>query len=148
MAQVVYLVCGVPGSGKSWVCDQLKGFVYVSHDAFIGPKTGLSKAVGTAGLVAAVKEATKGKNPVVVDCPFGESELKAKLEAAGCEVEPLFIVETTAVIKERYRSRNGASRELPKASATRAESIKERAKEWGAKCGTSKEVLSMLEGKG
>ena len=34
--KTVYLVVGVPASGKSWVCEQLKDkFEYVHHDGFI-----------------------------------------------------------------------------------------------------------------
>ncbi len=35
MAQKIYLVCGVPGSGKTWVCKQLTDkFQYVAHDDY------------------------------------------------------------------------------------------------------------------
>jgi adenylate kinase family enzyme len=31
---VIYLLCGVPGSGKTWVAQQLNNFVWVPHDKY------------------------------------------------------------------------------------------------------------------
>lgn len=132
MTTTVYLICGVPGSGKTWVCKQLIGkFAYLAHDDY------LKDFVGAVTRLARVSEL-----PIVTECPFGEREIKAKLEAAGLYVVPIFIVEEPTVIEARYIAREG--KPFPRQHATRAISIKERAIEWGAFHGTSAEVLDML----
>jgi gluconate kinase len=146
MIQTVHMVCGVPGSGKSWVCEQLtEKFAYVKHDDYIDYKPHL-RAVHTTSterdfLAAIVNAATKDK-PVLVDCPFGERELRRKIEALGLAVKPWFIVEPTEVVKSRYHARTG--KELPKASVTRSVTILNRAEEWGAPHGKAVSVLEAL----
>jgi hypothetical protein len=133
--RTIYLVCGVPGSGKTWVCNQLKSlFTYVPHDDF-------EKGFHLTALKAAARE-----KPLLTDCPFGESSLRTKLEAANFKVIPYFIVEDLETIKSRYKSRT--RRDLPKNQQTRAASIIDRAKEWKAKYGTSEQVLKMLKDEG
>lgn len=130
----VYLICGVPGSGKTWVCEQLKDkFTYVPHDMFL--KT-LSSAVVGAAKLSTVKA-------VLTECPFGERLLREELEAVGCHVIPYFIVEKPEVIKARYEKRE--NRPLPKANHTRAASIIDRALEWKAPWGTSEQILTKLK---
>lgn len=133
MMQEVFLVVGVPGSGKSWVCEQLtQRFEYVKHDEHIN----------SGALVPMTITAALGDKPVLLDCPFGERLLRGSLEAAGLKVEPFFIVEPTEVVQARYMAQRG--KELPKASVTRSVTIQNRAIEWGARHGTADEVLRML----
>jgi hypothetical protein len=130
--RTIYLVCGVPGSGKSWVCNQLKNlFTYVPSDDF---EKGFH--------LDALKAASRNK-PLLTDCPFGESALRTRLENANFKVIPYFIVENLETIKSRYKSRT--RKDLPKNHQTRAATILDRAKEWKAKYGTSEEVLKMLK---
>lgn len=130
----VYMVCGVPASGKSWVCDQLKGrFTYVPNDDYIGKPR---------DYLAAVRAAVDGDKPVLTDCPFGERERRETLEGQGFSVVPMFIVEPTALVQARYLKREG--RPLPQASVTRSVSIANRAAEWGAPSGSSVEILNQL----
>lgn len=135
MKQPVLLLCGVPGSGKTWVLSQLGDkFAIVQNDDYIGHSK--------AHLSGAVALAANGMRPVLVDCPFGEREFRDALEAHGLEVYPFFIVESPAVVAERYRAREGKS--AGKATLTRAVSIAERAAEWGAPAGTAEETLEHL----
>lgn len=136
---VVYLLCGVPASGKSWVCEQLKDkFVYVPHDL---NKSEIVDAVHSANEILNVHHVV-GKS-ILLDCPFGETKLKAQLEHAGFKVIPYFIVETPQIIEARYVTRE--KKALPKNVLTRATTILDRAKEWGALYGTSQEILEALK---
>lgn len=128
------MVCGVPASGKSWVCEQLKNeFHYVQHD--------LHKKTYPAVLVALAKLETAPR-PILADCPYGERALRDTLQSVGIEVVPVFIVEDPMVVKERYEKRG---KPQPKEMFTRSSSIADRAKEWGAFSGTSEQVLEHLK---
>lgn len=132
----VVLVCGVPGSGKSWVCQKLDGYLYeyVSHDTYREQ----------INLVKHIRELSSKDcdRPILVDCPFAERSLRDSLLELGIAVKPYFIVEPTEVVQNRYLTREG--RELPQASVTRSKTILNRANEWEAPRGTSEEIYEML----
>ncbi len=131
----VILLCGVPGAGKSWVIGQLGDkYHYVSHDQIPTREK----------LVRHCFAAAAGPRPVVVDCPFAERLLRDELEASGMQVVPVFIVEAPGVVARRYEQREG--KPATKATLTRALSIIDRANEWGARYGTSAEILQHLLG--
>lgn len=131
--QTVYLICGVPASGKSWICEQLIGkYAYLPHDLHYEDH-----------IEATTSLAKHSSMPVITECPFGERITKEKLEANGCQVIPLFVVEPTSVVRRRFEERE--RRELPKNVATRSVTILERAMEWNAKHGTSEEILKLLK---
>lgn len=128
----VVIVCGVPGSGKTWACLQLRDkFYYLPHDEY---QKNLAEAVA--------KTAALCDQPVITECPFGERILKEKLETMGHKVTPYFIVEHPSVVKVRYEKRE--NRPVSQATLTRATTIMNRAKEWNAFFGTSQEVLKRL----
>lgn len=138
----VYLIVGVPGSGKSWVAKQVSDkFTYVHHDGFIGhinhPEV----------YVKAIKDAAKtAKKPILAEAPFSISQIKDPLEEAGFDVKPVFILEDPDILKTRYETdptRDG--KPLPKGHLTRMKTYEERAKLWGAFSGTSSEVLEFLK---
>lgn len=129
--KIVYMVCGVPGSGKTWVCTQLTGkFHYIPNDSFIG-----------RDMATVINRSSTGT--ALTDCPFGERELKHKLERMGWIVKPYFIVEPASVVSTRYLKREG--RPASQAILTRAETIKNKVQEWGAPSGTSEQILKMLK---
>lgn len=135
----VFLLCGVPGSGKTWVMDRLEGYGYqlLRNDDYFGPMRDL--------LVDDVhRAALGGREPVLVDCPFAEREFRAKLVDLEIDVEPIFIVEPPDVVAARYQQRQG--KPASKATITRATTILNRADEWQARRGTSKEILELLIG--
>lgn len=150
----VYLVCGVSGSGKSWVCRQLADkFNYIPHDRCWShptakPDKGLDPKWGPPGCKSThvetlVKEAKTSEKPLLTEVPFGERKIREDLEASGIKVKPIFVIEDPHTVSSRYQKREG--KPLHKAAVTRASSIQERAKEWGAFRGTSTEVLRHLQ---
>jgi hypothetical protein len=130
----VFLVCGVPGSGKSWV---LKHFVNTMH---------YDHHFNTPRKEYAAKLAAKAKeNPsfsLIADCPLGISEIVEHIRALGVEVEPVFVVATPEVIAKQYFQREG--RPIPKQHIGRLATIRQRIAEYKAFSGDSNEVLRYL----
>lgn len=132
-----YMVIGCPGSGKSWVCDQLKdAFDYVHHDLYIG-------MAGDVYVQEILKRSTQAKKPLLIEAPFSISKIKDPLEQMGFEITPVFIQEDPSLIADRYKRRE--NKEIPKGHLTRQETYKSRADEWKAFKGTSNEVLEHLK---
>lgn len=132
----VILVIGVPGSGKTWVCQQLSDrFTYVPRDD--------DSDNHAERLIAAAR---KPGGPVISEVPFGERELVAELERVGLEVTPIFLVEETEIIAERYEVRE--SKPLSTAHRARAANMKNKAQEWGAWSGTADEAVEHLQNPG
>ena len=133
----VYLVVGCPGSGKSWICNQLaEQFSYVAHDDFIGK--GRNKY--PEAIIRAARTSTR---PVLCETPFSVSQLLDPLQKAGCRVMPLFILEKFEVIARRYREREGA--EIPLGHLNRQNTYRSRAILLGAFRGTAAEILEHLK---
>jgi hypothetical protein len=129
-----YLVIGVPCSGKSWVCEQLKDrFEYVRHDDHISGDY-LNSIV--------LKSATATK-PLLIETPFSVSQIKDPLEKKGFNITPVFILETPEVLNMRYREREGTP--IIPGHLTRQETYRQRAELWNSYRGTSEEVLRYLE---
>lgn len=135
----IYLVVGVPGSGKTWVCNQLEGaFHLIRHDQFI--------FVNQPGayLKEVLKQAPIAIRPLLIEAPFSVSEIKDPLERAGHKVIPIFIIEDDKTLGDRYLKRE--NRIIPQGHLTRTKTYLNRAKELGAFFGTSNEVLNYLKG--
>jgi hypothetical protein len=131
---MIYILVGVPGSGKTWISDQLKEHcTVVEQDDYIGQD--YIKALRKAHLAYPT-------TPILANAPFGLSHL---MEALGSTCEPVFILEDDDVIRERYYKRGG--KEIPKGHLTRQQTYKERAAFLGSFIGTSEAVLSYLKGK-
>lgn len=130
----IYLICGVPGSGKTWVASRLREkFDWIAHDEYL--KLNYARA-----LVLASK---KPGHPIIAEAPFAERALRDELHSHGCKVNPVFIIEPPHIVKSRYEAREG--KPISQANMTRAVSIKDRAKEWSAPIGTSTEILKYLQ---
>lgn len=136
MNRKVYLVCGSPGSGKTWACERVSDkFCYIPHDDFIkGPVTHLR---------AVCEAAMRQDKPVVTEVPFSVVELKNPLEARGFKVTCVFIVESRQVLVDRYTARDG--RHPPERHITQMLNYPKRAREWKCFAGTSSEVLEHLK---
>lgn len=131
-----YMVVGCPGSGKSWVCDQLKDkFHYVHHDLYIG------MADGTY-VNEIMRQANLAQKPLLIEAPFSISKIKDPLEQIGFKITPVFIQEDHSLIADRYRKRE--NKDIPKGHLTRQETYRQRADEWKAFKGTSSQVLEHL----
>lgn len=132
-----FLVIGCPGSGKSYVCEQLKDVAhYVHHDLSIG-------MAGDAYVNEIVAQAETATKPLLIEAPFSVSEIKEPLEAQGFTVTPVFIQEDHAVIAARYRARDG--KDIPVGHLTRQDTYMARATEWQAFAGTSDQVAAHLK---
>jgi len=134
VSQPVYLLVAVPGSGKTWVANQLKDkFEHVAHDDYQdGGYTG-----------ALIRMAVNSDKPVLAETPFSISQLVEPLAGRGISVHPIFILEHPTVISERYAAREGKA--IPKGHLTRLITYASRAREGGHFAGTSEEVLEHLK---
>jgi hypothetical protein len=136
--QPIYLVIGVPCSGKSWIASQLTNFHYVHHDGYIGHINQPKEYV--FGILDALKTATK---PILAEAPFSISQIKDPLEERGLKVIPVFILEHPKTLHERYMTRE--RKPIPKGHLTRQETYRKRAYESKAFFGTSSDVLKYLQ---
>lgn len=138
MKQPIYLVIGCPGSGKSWVCEQLTyKFDYVHHDEYI-----YLKALAGEYVRAILERAEVATRPLLIEAPFSISQTKQPLEEAGYVVHPVFIIEDPDVVAARYLKRE--SKEIPRGHLTRMRTYAERGTEWGSFMGTSDAVFKHL----
>lgn len=136
--QSIYLLVGVPGVGKTWVCNQIAHkFEYVHHDGFI-----YLKQPG-AYLNAILEKAPSATKPLLIEAPFSISETKDPLEKAGYKVIPIFIIEHETILMDRYQKRE--KKPIPPGHLTRMKTYLSRAKDWGSFHGTSRQVMEYLK---
>jgi len=103
----IYLVCGVPCSGKTWVCSQLTDkFNYIPHDNY---------TVETYSTVLLNAAQTSDK-PIIAEAPFRVSILLNELRQKGLTVHEYYIVEDLNIVTQRYLQRTG--KPYPKAFVT------------------------------
>lgn len=141
MTKELVLLCGVPGSGKTWVIDHIKPkYVHLDHDA-IAKFT--KSAVMARTLTEHALKLVNSPKHIILDCPFSERVIREHLLAEDFKVTPVFIVEHPDTIVARYYHREG--RPATPATLTRARTIADRANEWKAMMGTSNEVLEYLK---
>jgi gluconate kinase len=126
---VVYLLCGVPGSGKTWVAQQLNNFVWVPHDKY--------KVDEYHEKI--LDEAQKTDKPILAEAPFRISVLVDQLREAGQEVKTYYITAPQQIIRQRYESR--MKKPFPKQHQTNLKRYDER--KWDF-AGTSGEILDKL----
>lgn len=139
MRQTIYLVVGTPGSGKTWVCEQLTDkFAYLAHDEFIDAGT-------DAYVKAAARLADYANTPVLIETPFSVSKIFEPLTKMGYQVTPVFIIESPAVTTKRYEDRE--KKPIPSGHLSRINTYITRAKEHKAFMGTSQAVLDYLKTK-
>jgi hypothetical protein len=135
--RLVYLIVGCPGSGKTWITDQLKTkYDLVKHDM----QSGMTGAKYAEHIKVAADTSDK---PILAEAPFSISEIKEPLEKDGIEVRPVFIQEADGMIEARYRYRE--NKEIPAQHIARQKTYASRAREYGAFSGTSEQVLKHLQ---
>lgn len=139
MKQPIYMLVAVPGTGKTWVMDQVtEQFKQVRHDEYIG--------LGTEAYVEAIQEAAqKAMKPVLIEAPFSISEVKDPLTEAGFKVIPLVIAESPGTLAYRYETDPSRSGPIPKGHLTRMGTYLQRAKQFGWFVGTTEQVLDHLK---
>lgn len=129
----LYLICGPPAHGKTYVCKAIKekfDVSYVEHD------------INCKRHPEAILEAMQYKKPVITECPFGERALRDQLESYGVEVTPIFVIEELHVAMKRYQNREG--KPYPQNHITRTFGITKRAEEWSAPYGTSDDMIQKV----
>lgn len=127
--QPIILICGVPGSGKTWACKQVEDkYWYVPHDDF--PVADYHKAL--------LKAARMGDKPILGECPFRVSVLIEELRDAGGIVHPYYIVEDEATTIKRYEARTDKT--IPKMHLTNLRKYAERGPSF-----TSEDMLKYLK---
>lgn len=129
----IHLLCGVPGSGKTWVARQLKHYAYVPHDDY--PVAEYHNAL--------VKAAMTSKLPVVGEAPFRIQVLVDQLRMKGVKVTTYYITDSEPTIKFQYERRT--KKAWPAQHSNNLKRYDQR-KSWDHR-GTSKYILSLLESK-
>lgn len=134
--KTVYLIVGVPGSGKSTICQNLADkFTYVPHDDYnerIYPSILLTN--------------TTSEKPVLGEIPFGLSKIQESLEEQDVKVIPVFLFESEATLLDRWKARGLSNPSTIKGHLTRQRTYRERAEQLGAFAGSSDQVLLYLQG--
>jgi gluconate kinase len=130
--QPVYLICGVPGSGKTWIASQIaKKFSYLPHDEYATADYG--KAI--------LAMAAMSDKPILAECPFRMKVLIEELEAEGVKVHSYFIKEDEQTIAQRYEAREG--KPIPKQHLSNYRRLIADKREW--KVGSQNEILGILK---
>jgi len=136
--KTLYLVVGAPGSGKTWVCNQLENkFHLIHHDGYI-----YLKQPG-AYVQAILTLAPTIDRPILIEAPFSISQTVEPLEKKGYKIHPVFIVEPSAVHADRYQKREG--KPIPQGHLTRTQTYLQRAKDGRHFYGTAEQVLKHLQ---
>lgn len=131
--KTIYLVCAVPGSGKTWVCERAAHrFTYVPHDSY--PVASYGSAL--------MQSARTSDKPILAEAPFRISVLIEELKSRGAIVKPYFIIESPNTVKSRYEGRE--HKPIPKQHLTRINTVIARVSQYNAPSGNSAEVLKML----
>ncbi len=124
----VYMICGVSGSGKSWVCNQLSELIeYVSFDG--------NSNKYHVDLIRSIK------GNVLYDPTINISTF-IRRNSHEFDIRPIFIIENEDVIRKRIEKRNG---KWKNSMLNRMNAINSRSNKYGEFSGTSSEVLQYLE---
>lgn len=136
----IYLLIGCPGSGKTWIANQVADIIHLQPDDYLQEKDPKK-----AYLLDIADCARRGFMPPLAEVPFSISEIKNPLEKDGFEIECVFIQETDDTIRKRYFDREG--KDILQGHLTRQKTFLKRAHEYRAFFGTSNEVLEYLKKK-
>lgn len=130
MSQTIHMICGVPGSGKTWVATQLNQFDYIAHD---------NHPVATyhSALIRAANTSTR---PILAEAPFRISVLIDQIRAAGIKVVTYYITDDESKIKLQYEQRD--HKPFPKQHTTNLHKYNQRA--WDYK-GYPAQILEILK---
>lgn len=134
MLQEIFLLIGVPGSGKSWVCERAQEkYEYISHD----------KHIGKPHIAAIMQAAKDGMKPILTETPFSISQFMEPLLAKGFKVTPVFVIEKEDTLHQRWDERDTKLKDRL-GHLTRQTTYKARAIQYNAFTGTSLDVLNHL----
>lgn len=130
MAQTIHLLCGVPGSGKTWVATQLSKFNWVPHDDHDVDKYHNE----------IIREAKRSDKPILAEAPFRISTLIGQLKNAGFKVKTYYVTAPEKVVRDRYQKRS--KKPFPKQHATNLRRYD--SKKWDVR-GTSTQIFDELK---
>lgn len=140
--QDVWIVAGVPGSGKTWIAKQLaKDFTWLPQEDYISKEKGESPIASQRDAI--IEAAKTSDKPILSESPFMISILIKELRAKGLTVHPVFVIEPEWLIKRRYEARE--KKPIPKQHLTRVATVKNRAREYGVFHGSSDQVLKFFQ---
>lgn len=136
MTSKIYMLIGCPGSGKTWITNQLGDQYHLCHhDARL-------KRSNEDYVRDIDREARATDKPVIVEAPFSVSEILDPLKQLGHDVTPMFIQEPDFVIAQRYLKRE--RKPIPAGHLSRQRTYKQRADQMNAFAGTAEEIASTL----
>lgn len=127
---MIYLICGVPGAGKTWVAEQLTNFNYLPHDQYTVSEYGK----------ALLNAEAHSDTPILAEAPFRISLLIDELRQHGAQVKTYYINEPLHTIAGRYQVRENKA--YPKQHMTNYRKYSGR--EWTFS-GSSEDVLQELK---
>ncbi len=135
--QTVYLLVGVPGSGKTWVLDRLPPdkFTIIRNDDFIDCMPEHTPAI--------VNASRAGGRPVICDVPFSMSMVTVPLGDAGVPMKAVYLIEDVNHLLLRWHERK-TKQSAQDGHLTRQQTYQLRAMTSDAPCGTSDEMLEYL----
>jgi hypothetical protein len=139
--QPIYLVCGVPGSGKTWVCERvLDHYHWVPQDQYITKDRAISPIeLHKKALIQAARTEVK---PIIGEVPFMISIMIGELRGLGHDVRPVFVIEPPWLVKRRYEARE--KKTIPQMHLTRVATVRQRANALSLFSGKSEDVLAYL----
>lgn len=131
----VILICGVPGSGKTWVAKQLMDLgTYVPHDLYAIDRY-------PSVLVGIAKNNNK---PIIAEAPFRVSVIQKVLYEKGIRVSSYLINEPAQIVKQRYENRD--KKPIPRQHLTNRLRYLSTDRNWVA-IGSSTEILEIIKRK-
>lgn len=136
--QIVYVLVGVPGCGKTWLLDQLPTdrFTIIRNDDYIGH---------WADYMDAIFAAADGDRPVVCEATFSVSAITGKLSLRSITYQEIYIIESREMLRYRWSMR-GTDMAIQMGHLTRQRTYLGRAEMQGAPHGTSDEMLETFRG--
>jgi len=138
MAQTIYLLVGVPATGKTWIMDRLTDkYACLRNDDFISRMEHYAPAIADVARIS--------DKPLLVEAPFSMNRVMDPLLEEGLLVKPVFIIEKESTLIKRYDERGRNEAHIIKGHLSRQQTFKARVGEYNAFSGDSSDVLMHLK---
>jgi len=140
----IVLLVGCPGSGKTWIANQLQDiYDHLPHDDYLDSTARYIKDIARLVRLSSVYSSEGVQKPILIETPFSVSKIVGPLAELGLYPTCVYIVDNKAIVEERYYRREG--RTIPLGHLTRMDTYERRAQEQGAFYGSSEQVLAHLK---
>ena len=146
MTPKIVLLVGCPGSGKTWIANQLQDlYDHLPHDDYQDSTARYIKDISRLARLSSVYSASspEQQKPILIETPFSVSKIVGPLAELGLYPTCVYIVDNKALVEERYYKREG--RPIPLGHLTRMDTYESRAQEQGAFYGPPAKVLEHLK---